>query len=45
MEGFKVLITRAYIKNDHSVLSGYLLYCLKENIKVACDVYFYFSKK
>lgn len=27
-----------YMKNDHSVLSGYLLFYLKENIKVTSDV-------
>lgn len=45
MEEFKVFIIRVYVKNDYFVLSGYFLYCLKENIKVVCDVYFYFFKK
>lgn len=31
-----------YMKSDHPVLSGYLLFYLKENVKVTSDVYFYF---
>lgn len=27
-----------YMKSDHPMLSGYLLFYLKENVKVASDV-------